>query len=325
MEIIKELGHGMYGTTYKIKENGKYYALKIEHILESDLKETLKSPQWREIYFAKHMNKLYKDQFMKLYSYEIIEKCDHKQKYTIDMKHIDKYFKNKFDKLAKSKYCIQKKYELIDGTIKEIISKLNEREKYSILAQLAGIVKIMEKHKYLHGDFHSGNMGYIKTNKKYVTILGNKIPTYGYIVKAIDYGSVLHKSFTLTANEKNDYKKRLNKEFISVMNTVMIDRTNFFDYADANSIKLIYNKDKEKILNSELKSLVTKYTNNPDIMFVLADILFQNEFQKIILGKKYKHYIEVSNYYNDIDIIYFAENNFVLDKIIKYCLIKLSI
>jgi hypothetical protein len=325
MEIIKELGHGMYGTTYKIKENGKFYALKIEHILETDLKETLKSPQWREIYFAKHMNKLYKDQFIKLYSYEIIENCDHKQKYTIDMKHIDKYFKNKFDKLAKSKYCIQKKYELINGTIKEIISKLNEKEKYSILAQLAGIIKIMEKHKYLHGDFHSGNMGYIKTNKKYVTILGNKIPTHGYIVKAIDYGSVLHKSFILSVNEKNDYKKRLNKEFISVMNTVMIDRTNFFDYADANSIKLIYNKDKEKILNSKLKSLVTKYTNDQDIMFLLADILFQNEFQKIILGKKYKDYIEVSNYYNDIDVIYFAENKFVLDKIIKYCLIKLSI
>jgi hypothetical protein len=41
--------------------------------------------------------------------------------------------------------------------------------------------------------------------------------------------------------------------------------------------------------------------------------------------KKYKDYIEVSNYYNDIDVIYFAENKFVLDKIIKYCLIKLSI
>ena len=325
MEIIKELGHGMFGTTYKIKENGKYYALKIEHILESDLVENIRSPQWREIKFAKHMNKLYKDQFMKLYSYEIIENCDHKQKYTIDMKHIDKYFKNKFDKLANSKYCIQKKYELIDGTIKDIISKLNEKEKYSILAQLAGIVKLMEKHKYLHGDFHSANMGYIKTNKKYVKILGNKIPTNGYIVKAIDYGSVLHNSFVLNKNEKNDYKKRFKREFISVMNTVMIDRTNFFDYTDANSIKLIYNKDKEKILNSDLKSIVSKYTTNPDIMFVLADILFPKEFQKIILGKNYKEYIEVYNYYNDIDVIYFAENKFDLDKIMKYCLIKLSI
>jgi len=325
MEIIKELGHGMYGTIYKIKENGNYYALKIEHILESDLIETLKSPQWREIYFAKHMNKLYKDQFMKLYSYEIIENCKHKQKYTIDTKHIDKYFRNKFDKLAESKYCIQKKYELIDGTIKEIISKLNEKEKYSILAQLAGIIKIMEKHKYLHGDFHHANIGYVKTNKKYVTILGNKIPTNGYIIKAIDYGSILHKSFDMTKMEKNKYKTNFTKEFMSVVNTVMIDRTNFFDYADANNIKLIDNKDKKKILNSQLKNMVYKYTTNPDTIFILVDILFPIEFQKIILGKQYKEHIEVSNYYNDIDVIYFAENKFNLDKIIKYCLIKLSI
>lgn len=323
MEIIKELGHGMFGTTYKIKENGKYYALKIEHILESDLIENLESPQWREIKFAQHMNKLYKDQFMKLYSYEIIDNCDHKQKYTIDMKHINKYFRNKFNKLAESKYCIQKKYELVDGTIKEIISKLNEKEKYSIMAQLAGIVKLLEKHKYLHGDFHSGNMGYIKTNKRYVTILGNKIPTNGYIVKAIDYGSVLHNSFVLNKNEKLDYKMRFGAEIVSVINTVMIDRTKFFDYADANNIKLIYNKDKEKIFNSNLKDILIKYTKNPDIMFVLADILYPKEFQKIILGNKYKEYIEVDNYYNDIDIIYFIENKLNLDKIINYC-IKLS-
>jgi hypothetical protein len=325
MEIIKELGYGMFGTTYKIKENGEYYALKIEHILETELEESLKSPQWREIKFANHMNSLYKDQFIKLYSYNIVDNCEHKQKYTIDMKHIDKYFQNKIKKLAKSKYCIEKKYELIDGTIKQIISNLNSKEKYSILAQIAIIIKIMEKYKYIHGDFHSDNIGYIKTDKKFINIFGYKIPTYGYIIKAIDYGSVLHNSFQMTKKEKQYYKKNLYTEFISIINSVMIDRTNFFDYTDANSIRLIYNKDKEKILNSKLKNLLSKYTNNPDIIFMLADILFPNEFQKIILGNKYNENIEVINYYDSIDFIYFAENKFNLDKIIKYCLIKLSI
>jgi hypothetical protein len=330
MEIIKELGNGMFGTTYKIKENNKYYALKREYILESDLidneliKQTNNS-HWREIFFANHLNKLYPDQFMKLYEYEIIKNCEHKQKYTIKREFIPKYFRDKFDKLAKSKYCIEKKYELIDGTIKDIFYKLNQNEKYSIIAQLAGIIKILEKHKYLHGDFHSGNMGYIITKKKYVTILGHKIPTYGYIVKAIDYGSILHQKFNMTKSEKKEYKLRINTEFISIINTVMIDRTKFFDYIEKNKIKLDYKKDKEKILNSQLKDILSRYTSNKDIIFILADILYKKDFQKIILGKKYKEYIEVENYFDDIDFIYMAENKFNLDKIIKYCILKLNL
>lgn len=330
MEIIKELGNGMYGTTYKIKENDKFYALKIEYILESDLidNELIKNTDnlhWREIYFANHLNKLYPEQFMKLYTYKIINNCEHKQKYTIKREFIPKYFRNKFDKLAKSKYCIEKKYELINGTIKDIFNKLNQNQRYSIVAQLAGIIKILEKHKYLHGDFHSANMGYILTKKKFVTILGHKIPTNGYIVKAIDYGSILHKNFNMTKSETKEYKFRFGTEFISVINTVMIDRTKFFDYAEQNNIKLIYKKDKQKILNSDLKNILSKYTKNQDIVFILADILYNKDFQKIILGKKYKEYINVENYFDDIDFIYMAENKFNLDKIIKYCLIKLSI
>jgi hypothetical protein len=111
MEIIKEIGNGMFGTVYKIKKDNKYYAMKIEHILETDLKKNLESPQWREIDFATKMNSKYPYQFIKLYDYEFIEDCDHKQKYSVDLKEFAKYHRDKINKLAKSKYCIKKIYE----------------------------------------------------------------------------------------------------------------------------------------------------------------------------------------------------------------------
>ena len=325
MEIINELGYGMFGTTYKIKKNNNYYAMKIEHILEEDKIESTKSPHWREIRFAQQMNKLYPDQFMKLYEYDIIDECEHEQKYTIPFDNINKYWKNKINKLAKSKFCIRKIYELMDGTIEKLIYKLNDKEKYSVIAQLACIVKIMEKHKYIHGDFHSGNIGYIETDKKYVNILGNKIPTYGYIVKAIDYGSLMHKSYDLNNREKKNYKSILGTEFISIINTVMRNNNDFFEFAEQNKIKLIYKKDLKKILNSDLNNILKEYTDNKDFKFILAEVMYPDEFQKIILGKYYKKTIPSKIYFDVQDFIYFVSVNLNLNKIIEYCMIKLKL
>ena len=145
MEIIKELGNGMFGTVYKIKKDNKYYAMKIEHVLENDIEKDLKSPQWREIDFATKMNSKYSDQFIKLYNYEFIKDCDHKQKYSVDLKEFAKYHRDKLNKIAKSKYCIKKIYELVDGNVRDIINTLDEKQRYSMLAQLAGIVNILQK------------------------------------------------------------------------------------------------------------------------------------------------------------------------------------
>ena len=40
-----------------------------------DVKESLQSPIWREIYFAKILGKKYPQHFMKLYDYKIDDKC----------------------------------------------------------------------------------------------------------------------------------------------------------------------------------------------------------------------------------------------------------
>ncbi len=318
MEILKELGHGMFGTVYKVRKDNNYYAMKLEHILESDKIKSLKSPQWREIEFAEKMNKLYPDQFIKLYSYEFEDDCDHVQKYTIDLSEIPRYWKKRIDQLAKSKLCIKKVYELVDGSLRDIINDLDTKQKYSMMIQVASIIKILEKNKYLHGDFHIGNIGYIETDKKIINIFGKKIPTYGFIYKAIDYGSVINPKYNLTKTEKKDFKQRFGTEIMSIIQTVMINKEKFFDYAYDNKIKLNYKKDLSKIMKSDFVNILKDYTKNKDFMFNLFEIIYPDQFQKIILGNKFRQTIPIILYFDPVDYIYIFNNNLNVDKIIDY-------
>ena len=324
MEIIKELGSGMFGTVYKIKKDNKYYAMKVEHILESDFKKDLKSPQWREIDFATKMNSKYPDQFIKLYNYEFIEDCDHTQKYSVDLKEFAKYHRDKINKLAKSKYCIKKIYELVDGSVRDIINTLDEKQKYSMLAQMAGIIQILEKNKYIHGDFHIGNIGYIKTDKKTIKVLNFTIPTFGYIFKAIDYGSVMHPSYKLSKKEKLFYKSSFKTEFMTIIQTVMMEKEKFFDFAFHNKIKLVFKKDLQKIMNSELKNILKEYTDNKYYIFTLAEVLYPEIFQKIILGKHFTNIIPINLFFDPVDFIYIITCDLDLNKIIEYCKMKIG-
>ena len=61
VHIIKELGHGLYGTTYLAKYNMKQdeeYALKIQHVLEKDIKNNYNNEIWRELSLYKYINTL---------------------------------------------------------------------------------------------------------------------------------------------------------------------------------------------------------------------------------------------------------------------------
>jgi 5-methylthioribose kinase len=72
----------------------------------------------------------------------------------------------KFADLDSSTFCIRKIYSLIDFTLDKIIKKLNEEEIKSIAVQLINIIYLMTKYNYIHGDFHFGNVGVVKTTKK---------------------------------------------------------------------------------------------------------------------------------------------------------------
>ena len=325
-DIIDELGNGMFGTVYKIKYKNNYFAMKIEHILNEDIIKNIKSQQWREIDFINKFGKKYKEQFIRLYSYDFIDSCKHIQKYPVNLKNFDKKNRDKIIKLSKSKTRIRKIYELVDGNVKDLLPKLNQQQIYSFILQVSIIVDILQKAKYIHGDFHSGNIGYIKTDKQFIKYKNLKIPTYGYIFKAIDYGYVMHPKYKLGKDDKKWYKDLYKRELITPLLTSLIDFTEYWDYVEDNNIKLNFKKYMKKLEKTDIfKITQLQFPNitNKEYIFNITEFLYPDEFQKIILDKKYIKTLHPKLFIDILDIIYLFNINFDPDKIIKYFILKL--
>ena len=189
-KIIKKLGSGIIGTVYLADYQGKRYALKIEHILEEDIKDK-SSHVWNEIRFAKDIANKNPMQFMTLYDYDIIDKCELKQEYAIDIGILPEPTQKYLKQLAESEFCVRKIYSLVDTTLSKIEFK-NLEEIYSMILQMMYIVHLMEKKGYIHGDLHPGNVGVLNTDEEFVNVLGYSVPTFGRIYQAIDFGGVLN-------------------------------------------------------------------------------------------------------------------------------------
>jgi hypothetical protein len=327
-EILEELGHGMFGTVHKIKYKNNYFAMKIEHILDEDKIKDLKSPIWREIDFIEKFAKKHKDQFMQMYHYDFIDSCDHEQKYSVDLKNFEKYHRDKLLKLSKSNTCIRKIYELVDGNVKDIISKLSPQQIYSFIIQISIIVKILEKGGYIHGDFHSGNIGYIKTDKEYIKFGKLKIPTFGYIYKAIDLGSILHKRYKLSSHDKIWFKDLFKKELISCLGTSLINTDDYWDYIENNKIKLSFKKHMQKFKKSDLYKLInlqfSDISDNQNKLRI-AELTYPTQYQQLIFGNKYKKTLKPKLYIDILDIIYLFAVNFNSTKIIDYFIQKINL
>ena len=222
VHIIKELGYGLYGTTYLAKYYNKLYAVKIQHILEKDIDKNYNNMIWREISLYNYINKLNKDEqlfFTKLYDYSIYNDCTHKLKRDGLTKSHPNY--KKIMKLAQSQHCIKYfteykgKYTL-DSFLEK--NKISSKLAYSFALQIAKIMLILYKGGYSHNDMHFGNIMVTKTSKKYFTLNDKNIPYCGYILSSIDYGEVLHKKFSVKYNNYNklfieDRKKWLYYEY----------------------------------------------------------------------------------------------------------------
>jgi serine/threonine protein kinase len=324
--IISELGHGMFGTVYKIKYKDKYFAMKIEHVLDTDNTKDIKSAVWREIDFMENFARKHRDQIMQMYHYDFMDSCEHTQKYSNDLKNFDKYNQNKMKNLAKSKTCIRKIYELLDGKVQDIIYNLTSEQIYSFIVQIALIVKTLEKAKYIHGDFHSGNIGYIKTNQKYIKYGKLKIPTFGYIYKAIDLGSIMHPTYKLSNREKKWYKNLYKRELISSLITSLINQEAYWDFVDENNIKLNLKKDMDKIKKSKVYNTINTLfpdIKNEEYKFNLIEIMYPDKFQQIMFGKKYTNTLKHILYIDIFDIIFMYKCNFNCDKIVEYFYEKL--
>ena len=255
LKIIKTLGSGLFGTTYKVidTKTKKNYALKKQKILKAYITGGTKYYMWRELRFYIWINKLIKsDQnfFMKMIDYKFYSDCSYTNENQPDAK--NKIIK----KLIRSKHCLDLLLDLKDGTLNDILKKsksalkliLSEKQIFSMIIQITYICYLLNKSSYVHNDLHGGNISFTKVpyNKEILMYInGNKykIKSYGYQWSIIDYGLILHKKFIMTKKEQNTYKNGIlyNK-----------DMKTFFIYALTNISSLIRKKQKKTFIVNQL-------------------------------------------------------------------------
>ena len=69
-----------------------------------------------------------------------------------------------------------------------VLYKLTDKQVIlSLFIQVVYIAHLMNKEGYFHRDFHPKNIGIVYTTDEFINILGNNIPTHGFLLQAIDY------------------------------------------------------------------------------------------------------------------------------------------
>jgi len=327
IQFLKKIASGMYGTTYLVKRvnkpDRKLYVCKVEHVLPADIKLNLKHNLAREIKFSKEVCEKYPDQFCQLLSYTVVKDCPHIQEYAYDPKDFDKKQQDEFKALAKSRYSIIRLYPYKgDITVENIIYKLSIDCIYSMVIQLLYILNIMESHGYKHVDSHTGNFCVTKTSKKFINILGYKVPTYGYLYSVIDYGRLLGNKFVLNKEEKKIMNNGV-KDISFIFEVFLLDY-NFRNYIRDKKLHInatAASKKREK--TKEYRIITHNITYNPYIAEILFAMLYPELDQHILLGKNTPKKVFMPEYLISLtDIIYMAHNLDNLPMIIVYFLDK---
>ena len=83
-------------------------------------------------------------------------------------------------------------------------------------------LQLLRKNKYMHGDFHFGNVGAIKTTQVTKKLGDITVPTFGFDWKLIDFGESINQR-KATKEEKETYSKgeKSNETFIASFATVI--------------------------------------------------------------------------------------------------------
>lgn len=220
IKIIKTLGQGVFGVGKLVSYNNKNYVLKTQKLPAAHRIKNIKYPIWRELDFYKYIEKLPKNHqnfFMKLIDYRIYKTCDHKikkQKF-INPKIVKEY--------NDSPWCVDFLVEYKGESFSKFLikNKLSKEQVISFILQISIIHSILKKGKYFHTDFFIQNITISKTKQKNINlILHNKklsIPTYGYVLSVIDYGSILHNKYR---HQKRIYYQYPELKRVEALNTV---------------------------------------------------------------------------------------------------------
>lgn len=184
-KVIRELGYGVTGTVFLVTNKKKQkYVLKIKKIRKEDINI---SHTKNLIYFASNLAIKYPNNLSYMIDSGIINECTHSQKKPEFI--LNKEMMNDWNKTQESTYCFIEVYNYIKGnTIDHFMG--NQNQNISLFMQMIYISYLIHKLGYVHMDMHFGNLMGYNTKEKYINILGYKVPTYGIMVSAIDYGEI---------------------------------------------------------------------------------------------------------------------------------------
>ncbi len=307
-KIIKKLGYGMKGTVYLVSDKNQpdnKYAMKIEHILESDIKKDNKSSVWKEIYFSEKFGNKYPDQFISLLNYDIIDNCKHIQKYPLKLDIFNKKKQDEFKELAASNYCMRKIYTLIDGVLKDIIKTLSHQQIYSMIVQVVNILDLVHLNKYTYWDLNDTNIAYIKTDKEFIDIKGHKIPTFGYLYKIIDYGLVDHISNIHNKFDLKTFNSRIINDSKKIIESLYESRKIWLYMSKYNIPSLDFKDSYILFLKTNDYKYIKTITNDKYLQMKLFYIINPKLYQELLLTKDFKRTIPIKKYLPIQDIIFF--------------------
>ena len=316
IRVVKNIYNKSNKSNKLDKSDKSNYALKIEKIIKKDIKPHNKSEIWRELDFYKNFGHEFPEQFVNLIEYDFINNCEHVQKYSFDINLFPKQMQNKLKKKASSNYCIRKVFELMDGNLDEIIKKLNTKQIYSMIIQITNGIKILHSNNYVHGDFHVGNIGWTKTNDKYIIIDGLKVKTFGYRFKLIDFGQVLSNKFILDNREEKFFSWLIVHE-LGHLKYIVTDN-NFLNGLRKKKIKVDQDKIYRKIKNTDQFEIIKNFKSDVQDQIFLFELLFEDIYQKIVMGESYIKTIPNKLFLPKEDILIIIKMYETPDLLIKY-------
>ena len=135
---------------------------------------------------------------------------------------------------------------------------------YDLYIQIFYIVSLLQKEGWTHNDFHTSNIGLCKTADATIDINGHAIPTHGYYVQAIDYGTVRH---TI----------RPGRDLYKLFSVVQQDGK-WVDMHDIKRVKFPSNKLKQYL--PALPGQEGKWIQN-DCLVLLLGLLDPSQFRKV--------------------------------------------